>query len=276
MSFLSDAIEKEIELLSCIRENLSKDMIKPKNTAIISRQPFKSKYYYRVDKKTKKQIYLGKADSKKLLNTVQSAYKLALRDMVKHNMKLLLSFKREYKDLTESNVMSHLSPCVKDISVPNNYLPDMKQLYEWAEEHYKKNSAPFGKKVIRAKDGTRVRSKSECIIYNALLDSGVPFRYDPILTFKRINKYGEIEYIEKAPDFQIKCPDGSFILIEHGGLITSADYTEDLVSKVQLYLLNGYIIGYSLFVTGDSVDGGIDSYEINKLISLIKLRFQML
>lgn len=278
MSFLSDAIEKELELLDCIRENLSNDTIRPRNASIIVKRLHKNGYYYKTEKvngKTKHR-YLGKADSAKLVYTVQAAYKLALRDMVKHNIKLLLSFKRDYKEISENNVMDDLSPCVKHVSVPNNYLPDLQKLREWAAENYEKNTAPFGYKVIRAKDGTRVRSKSECIIYNALLDAGIPFRYDPVIKFIRKNEYNEIEYISKSPDFQIMCPDGSFILIEHGGLITSSDYTKDLVSKVQLYLSNGYILGYSLFVTGDSVDGGIDSCEIDKLIKMISARFSAL
>lgn len=278
MSFLSDAIEKELELLGCIREKLSNDTIRPRNASIIVKQLHKNRYYYKAEsvKGKTKHKYLGKADSAKLIYTVQAAYKLALREMVKHDLKLLLSFKRDYKEISENNVMDELSPCVKHVSVLNNYLPDLQKLREWAAENYEKNTAPFGYKVIRAKDGTRVRSKSECIIYNALLDAGIPFRYDPVIKFMRKNEYNEIEYISKSPDFQIMCPDGSFILIEHGGLITSSDYTKDLVSKVQLYLSNGYILGYSLFVTGDSVDGGIDSFEISRLIQMISARFSAL
>ena len=41
-------------------------------------------------------------------------------------------------------------------------------------------------------------------------------------------------------------------------------------------LSNGYILGYSLFVTGDSVDGGIDSFEISRLIQMISARFSAL
>ena len=96
------------------------------------------------------------------------------------------------------------------------------------------------------------------------------------MTFKRKNSYGEIEEYSESPDFLIKCPDGSDIIIEHAGMLTLAQYATDLAHKLQIYQLNGYFMGYSLFVTSDDAEGGIDSQEINKIIDCIKLRFPYL
>ena len=81
---------------------------------------------------------------------------------------------------------------------------------------------------------------------------------------------------DDSPDFQIKCPDGSYILIEHAGMLNKYQYALDLAGKLQTYGLNGYILGYTLFVTSDTVDGGIDSHEIERLITLIRARFPYL
>ena len=59
-------------------------------------------------------------------------------------------------------------------------------------ETYEKNPREYPRTVNIAKDGTRVRSKSECIVYNALLDAGIPFRYDPVMSFRIVDSDGRI------------------------------------------------------------------------------------
>ena len=266
---LSLELDNERELLS----RLKKDPVSPQRVSIIAKHQKKAVYYYKNEKKTNKRIYLGRSDSDKLRKVVRQAYKAALIELLKENEKNLDELKRVYNHYDSTSVMAKLSPCIRDIDfdISADYI--MKDLFRWAHETYEKNSIPFGDQVIIAKDGTRVRSKSECIIYNMLLDAVIPFRYDPVLRFTFINEKGEKISVAKAPDFQIICPDRSFILIEHAGMLKKEHYSCVLAKKIQIYLTNGYILGYSLFVTGDGITGGIDSAEIDKMIKSISARF---
>jgi len=233
------------------------------------------RYYYESESKnrSRKRKYLGTANSERLGLLIKASYKHELIKTVTHDIDLLNRVIADYRPTDCRNIMQKLSPCVREIAPAVAFDRTMRELREWAAEEYEKNSKPFGERVIRAKDGVRVRSKGECIVYNILLDAGLPFRYDPVLPFKTKNADGSYSTVYKSPDFQIKCPDGSFVLIEHAGMLESFDYAVTLAKKTQLYQLNGYLLGYNLFVTSDNADGGIDSKDVQRIADLICERF---
>ena len=261
-SFLNQ-LSQELFNMKTELQKLRQDPVKPEKINIISKKENNKFYYYKGAKNKTKRTYLGGADSIKLKDTLTSSYKAVLMEDLKENIKLLETVYGKYIPYNKENVISQLSPCVQNLDL-------------WMHEPYEKNPKEFPRAKIIAKDGTRVRSKSECIVYNALLDAGIPFRYDPVMKFRVMGTDGNIVTIKKSPDYQIKCPNGSEILVEHAGLLRSDSYAVDLASKIQLYLTNGYIIGETLFVTSDDVSGGIDSAEIEKLIELIAMRFPAL
>lgn len=276
-SFLK-SINEELAYLTRLDNCLERDPLPPMRYAVIQREHNDNSYYWDITKsegKTKPN-YLGDAKSEKLQVAARSSYKKELMKIVKHNIKVLLKAVKSYRSYNRSDIIAKLSPCLRDLQFKTEFDSIMKELKEWAEADYEHNPKPFKGGVIKAKDGTRVRSRAECIIYNLLLEAGIPFRYDAVVKFKRLNKYGEIEEYYESPDFLIKCPDGTYIIIEHGGLLTSAQYADDLARKLQIYQLNGYWIGYSLFVTSESADGGIDSQQISIIIQQIRMRFPYL
>ena len=276
-SFLK-CIDEELAYLIRLDLDLEKDPIAPKKYAVALKHRNGNNYYWDVTTTDGKRDpdYLGDAYSEKLHEVAQSSYKKVLMQIVKHNIGVLKKVEKSYHSFSKPAVIAKLSPCLQDLRFDTEFDTIMKDLQEWASAEYKHNPKPFKNVVIKAKDGTRVRSKSECIVYNLLLEAGIPFRYDSVMTFKRKNSYGEIEEYSESPDFLIKCPDGSDIIIEHAGMLTLAQYATDLAHKLQIYQLNGYFMGYSLFVTSDDAEGGIDSQEINKIIDCIKLRFPYL
>ena len=274
----SSLVNAELNRLTILLDDLELDNTRPVKTTLSSKTQRHQKYYYKSISQNGKRhySYIGNADSEKLKKIARATYKHALLQIVRNDIKMLKQLKNKYYPYDKAHVLKKISPGFSDITFDTAFDKVMKELVRWAAEDYERNPKPFPDKVILAKDGTRVRSRAECIIYNALLDAGIPFRYDPVMYFKTRSPSGEIEVVSKCPDFQIMTPDGSYILIEHAGLLTSSQYTNDLASKIQLYLLNGYTLGYSLFVTSDDLDGGIDSKEIGKVIDLISMRFACL
>ena len=278
MTSFIESINTELNNLVRLDSELVNDSLVPERHSFVTRISYNKEYYYQnvLTEKKRKLIYLGDAHSQKLHQLARASYKKELMKIVRHNIKILKKLLNDYKSYSKSDVLAKLSPCLHSVQFETNFDSVMLDLQKWAKAEYKKNSLPFKDQVILAKDGTRVRSKSECIIYNLLLDAGIPFRYDPVLIFRKKNQYGEYEEVQESPDFQIKLPDGSYILIEHGGFLESIQYATTLANKIQLYQLNGYILGYSLFVTSDTISGGIDSAQIEQLIQFICSRFAYL
>lgn len=276
-SFLK-SLDEELGYLTRLESELDRDPLIPKRYAITVKHGNNNDYYWDVTttdgKKDPK--FVGEVNSEKLYTVARSSYKKELLKIVRHNLKILRNAAKGYRSYSKAKIIATLSPCLQELDFDTNFDNVMKELWEWAAEDYERNPKPFKDPVIIAKDGTRVRSKSECIIYNLLLELGIPFRYDPVMKFKIKNQHGEVETYYESPDFLIKCPDGSYIIIEHAGMLTSAQYTNDLAHKLQIYQLNGYWIGRSLFVTSDDIYGGIDSEQINNLLSCLRLRFTCL
>ena len=257
-------------------QKLSQNQVKPEKVNIIVKKEKNRLYYYKGAKNNNKRTYLGGPGSIKLKKTLASAYKAVLLESLKGNINLLETIQNKYIPYDRNHIIKQLSSCVQNLDFPNTDNMIMSELFLWMHEPYEKNPREYPRTVNIAKDGTRVRSKSECIVYNALLDAGIPFRYDPVMSFRIVDSDGRIIVIKKSPDFQIRCPDGSEILVEHAGMLKSDGYAVDLASKMQIYLTNGYIIGKTLFVTSDDVTGGIDSAEIEDLIKMLSARFPML
>lgn len=278
MTSFINSVDIELANLTRLEEELVRDETVPKMNVITVKCQHDKRYYYHVTKVNgkRKQKYLGDAKSKKLHALARASYKKELLRVVRNNIKVINRMLDGLEQYDRSNILANLSPCLHIVPFDTDFDVVMRELKEWAADEYDKNPKPFSDGVILAKDGTRVRSRAECIIYNDLFDADIPFRYDPSMKFRI--KVGPKEYEEvlESPDFQIQCPDGSMVLIEHAGLLTKKQYADDLFDKLTLYMLNGFTLGYTLFAISEDVDGGIDSQRIDKVIRLIRAKFPFL
>ena len=106
-------------------------------------------------------------------------------------------------------------------------------------------------------DGTQVRSKSEVIVYNLLLDSGM----QPV--YERELRLGEITV---HPDFTLITPCRT-IYWEHLGMLGNYGYCKDWERKKKLYAEHGITEkDGTLILSQDNLNGSIDSTKIKKLI----------
>jgi len=123
---------------------------------------------------------------------------------------------------------------------------------------------PFAENLIHKtlKEGLFVRSKSEVIIANMLVDHNIDFEYETPFE-------GEKNGGKRLPDFTFIDAAGEKILLEHLGMLHKPSYKEDWEKKRQFYMDNGMIEGENLFITMDDEYGGIDSDEIKKVIDRI-------
>lgn len=227
-------------------------------------------YYYlqtRVNGKNEKK-YLGKADS----DMVKLHKKNEINRRICESLKV---DKRAIEICLHS--LTDISPIDIPFSLPSKYagidaslVNDAKldEMIAWANAPYQKNSKDFPNQMITSCDGTRMRSKGECIWYNSLIEEKLLFRNDMLMEF--VNLDGKKEVI--APDFVIRCYDGSYIIVEHMGLLLSGKYAFRSTEKIRIYINNGFTLGTDLFITSDDKHGGTDGESIKNLIALIKRR----
>ncbi len=129
----------------------------------------------------------------------------------------------------------------------------------WMHESYPKCMRyPEHKKYLTS-TGEYVRSKSEAMIYDKLMQHQIPFRYEWEQNFA---------YATIAPDFTLKHPKtGQIIIWEHFGLTDDLEYRENAVKKIQHYMDCGYIFGVNLIITSESAEYPLTNYQIEHVIA---------
>lgn len=108
--------------------------------------------------------------------------------------------------------------------------------------------------------GEMVRSKSEQILANTLFAYGIPFHYEQEFLY-RVGNIGRV-----FPDFTLFFPNGSWKIWEHLGLLGDAAYCSRFAEKLNLYQMNGLVIGKNLILTMDDANGNLSSGVIQQII----------
>lgn len=115
----------------------------------------------------------------------------------------------------------------------------------WSKVSYESKPFEDGDTEHYAKNGLRVRSKSEAIIIDLLLEYGIPFRYESPLHLKGM---GQI-----YPDFiVINKRTGEEFVWEHFGMVDDWKYANEMVKRVETYHYNGYFEGKNFIYTLES------------------------
>ena len=213
--------------------------------------------------------YLGKSDSDAVKSYVKDQFSVEKRNRLLFDEKLLDDLERSYLDYSYDAVMSALPTSYRTILNEDFNNERYEELKRWANEEYPKNEAPFPDSETYLKDGRRVRSKGECLYGNILIDMGIPFRYDTMMTIT--DRYGNSKWL--SPDFLIQCFDRSLIIIEHLGRLFDKGYAIDFGEKCYWYLQAGFILGKNFFVTSDDIHGGTDSQAIWEVAKAIERLF---
>jgi hypothetical protein len=149
---------------------------------------------------------------------------------------------RDYSSVSASEVARRFT-CL--FEAPN--------IVEYKQRYYEQSL------IHRTLKGELVRSKSEVIIANMLYEAGIEYEYEKELDL------GDDGV--RIPDFTIEdAESGLCVYWEHCGMLGDAAYNKHWQEKQALYKKHGIIEGDNLIVSKDSLNGGIDSAEIKRLI----------
>ena len=195
--------------------NLSKPGSAERGTLYIKKQGGRLYAYERLQDKgghTRK-VYLGSLESERVQKLFADKFKAKRLTHLRHNQKLLEKLERQYQEYDFDSIVAEMPKAYRMAARNNSFDQRYEEIRKWAEAPYPKCTYPFPDAEIYAEDGTRMRSKGECIWYNLMLERGILFRYDCAVTF--VDQHGKRK--TWYPDFLILCFDGTIILIEHLG-----------------------------------------------------------
>ena len=216
-----------------------------------------------------RKVYLGLLDSEPVRELFSVRFKEQRLKRLRHDRKLLEKMERQYQLYDFDSIVADMPKAYRMAARGNSFNQRYEEIRKWAEAPYPKNTYPFPKAEIYAKDGTRMRSKGECIWYNLMLERGILFRYDCAVEI--IDQYGNTKTL--YPDFLIMCLDGTIILIEHLGCMGDLAYAMDFGEKSYWYFQNGFVLGKNYFVTSDDPNYGTDSQMIARHVDRIEEMF---
>ncbi len=212
---------------------------------------------------------IGNNHSPEFRNYVRDLFLFTRRRILEKDEKLLKNLLDKFHPYDIQSMITDMPKPVRKLYKWGFVDERYEELKRWAAEPVPSNTAEFDENATHAADGTLVRSKGEAIIYDLLQMLGIPFRYDKAFTV--IDDFGNEKII--YPDFQIKCRDGSIVIIEHLGGLEKVNYCNRLASNLRYYLRKKYVIGKNLFITSDNEGHGTETDYIMDTLYIVEQRF---
>lgn len=225
-------------------------------------------YYYVRKPGDKDYHYKGKEDHP-LVKAVREAHQLnAILSRLEQDIELVRALLKGYAPYDFATVAATLREAykIRVMPQPPKYL---EVAAKWKKEKlaYK---ATFPENYPdnnqeRTADGTMVKTISEVVVYNRLLDAGLIPVYELPLPSR---EYGKPSY----PDFSVLSPIDlkTTIIIEYVGRLDLKEYRESFAYRLIQYMKNGYKPGVNLFFVFGDERGHIDSMQLNRIIADIK------
>lgn len=210
---------------------------------------------FRGEKRYRKEININ-GNEKLAVTLMQKRIQAALRKRCRGNLQYLKKLESIYESVDIDDIVKLQAPKYQNI------LKQRKEtmIQQWLAADYSK--CPYDPRFHKHETdcGEIVRSKSEQILTNTLYAYGIPFHYEEEFIYAKGN-IGKV-----FPDFTIILPNGRVKRWEHLGLLSEEDYCQRNAKKLNIYQMNGLVIGGNLILTMDDNKGNFSSSIINKII----------
>ena len=129
----------------------------------------------------------------------------------------------------------------------------------WKKENYEGKPFKEDDPVICAKNGLRVRSKSETIIVDLLLEYQIPFKYECPIYLKGMGIiFPDLRVLNKRT--------GKEFIWEHFGMMDDYHYVNNALKKLETYHYNGFFEGKNLLCTFESSKSPFSFREAKRIV----------
>lgn len=221
------------------------------------------KYYYAKRKGEETRAYLGNDSNHEVRNIREFRYLKQLIEDLDSEIRLLRALQEGHLDVDYDAVQSRLPRIYRDPLLPDHSTRMCDAAKKWRDqkEYEKKQYKTKNLEglIMKALDGTLMRSKSEVIIANMLISQDIPYIYELPHMVNGIVVYSDFTALSTI-DFR------SEIIIEHEGLMNNINYQRTFMNKVNGYLAEGVIPGRDVFFTFDDLNGGFDPSPVQDII----------
>lgn len=255
-SSLYDRVTYNLENLKNELKTCNKALAKMPSGSLMTIKKNNHYEYYCYD--GKKQKYLNSNNCDLIKSLARKKYLKNCKRYAQNEIKSLEAYLKN-KDISIPSPYEYISEHEELSNILNrNNFKGKNNLMEWAQAPYDQTLFYPEGLIIRSAQGHLVRSKSECIIADALFSEGIAYRYEDVI---------EINGRTYRPDFKIIKPNGEVIIWEHLGMMNIEEYVNKNIKKIADYIKVGFIPGVNLILTADENSGQIiDSYKVHKLI----------
>ena len=234
-----EALTQEYErMLAFIEQELK---TAPEGSLVIYHSARGPQYYIRKDRERQ---YLSRKEKEQIRRLAAKSYYIDLK-------KTLEKLVKRYRRILGQKTLPEPKEVYAEYHEQRKCLLEpldsglLEYLEQWQKRPYETKGFLQGDPEYYAKNGLRVRSKSEAIIVDLLIEYGIPFRYECGLYLKSI---GEIH-----PDFIVlNKRTGEEFVWEHFGKVDDWKYANDMVKRIEAYHYNGYYEGKNLIYTLES------------------------
>ena len=132
---------------------------------------------------------------------------------------------------------------------------------QWQNEPYDKNMDYPEGLTVPTIGGFKVRSKSEALIADILIERKIPFRYEYVQLIDQ-RKY--------SPDFTIMHPEtGQIVIWEHFGLLNDMSYRAQYLAKSQRYISDGFLPYTNLIMTYETNSMPFSAEKANDIVKMM-------
>jgi hypothetical protein len=251
-------ITKRKEQLESIIQSKSVALNQPQEGKLrIQKRKNSFQYFLRTDPKDPNGKYLPLDKRQIAARIAQRDYDERIVEAAKKELKIAANYVEVLQHESVSEVFESLNPG-KQVLVTPVFVPDEQYVEDWINKDYM--LMPFqDENEFYSHSGTRVRSKSELIIVNALEQHKIPYRYEYPITLQSV---GQVR-----PDFTcLNVRTRQEFIWEHFGMMDNIAYANKNISKIGAYEQSGYYPGKNMIMTFETSQHALSSNIINAMI----------
>lgn len=250
--------------------------------------------YFRVTAKTgRKGEYIPEEKMSFASAIAQRDYDAKMRAELQKLRGVLEKCVAKYDVSVAENLYALLHPARRSLVTPLVY-PDEDFVARWSAVKYAGREFDADGPVLMTARGERVRSKSEIIIADALFRRGIPYRYEfphellhaGACDVDVARGVGEVragrcdaggsrgglrargrKSVVVYPDFTcLNVRTRKEFVWEHFGMIDVPEYCQNMASKMEMYLMNGFCLGKNFVMTTETHDRPLNSMMVEKIL----------
>ena len=259
-------LRERIAELSAVEGMLSKRLSRAP-AGVLNVSPHRGGFqYFRVTAKTgRKGEYIPERKMSLASAIAQRDYDAKMLAEIQRQRGVLEKCVAKYDVSVAENLYAQLHPARRSLVAPLVY-PDDDFVARWSAVNYSGRGFDAGGPMLMTAHGERVRSKSEIIIADALFRRGIPYRYEyphELLLAGARNRKRIVVY----PDFTcLNVRTHREIVWEHFGMIDVPEYCQNMASKMEMYLQNGFCMGKNFVMTTETHDRPLNSMMVEKIL----------